>query len=60
LSNIVNVFKTILKVVAALIPQYCGINHKIVWNYLREPLKTRFVMRNRYFEKGQGIFKNVH
>jgi len=27
---------------------------------LKETLKTRFVRRNRYFEKRQGIFKNVH
>jgi len=27
--------------------------------YSRAPLKTRFVMRNRYFEKGQGILANL-
>ena len=26
---------------------------------LRAPLKTRFAMRNRYFEKGQGILANL-
>jgi hypothetical protein len=27
-------------------------------NYFRRPLKTRFVMRNKDFEKGLGIFWN--